>query len=119
MNGVSRAFSTTTAPAAPTEAEIRAANHPPPEGLAKGQEQTQVHSSEHMQMMDQGSDVDAPALSFSPSDAYVKSFAEYQRMHKLSLSDPTAFWGAMAKDNISWSKDFTTVQRWDKQAPTA
>ena len=40
--------------------------------------------------------------------AYIKSRADYEKMWKESVSDPSAFWGKIAEEYITWFK------KWDK-----
>jgi acetyl-CoA synthetase len=41
--------------------------------------------------------------------AHVSSLDEYKKMYDLSLSDPSKFWGDVARSSVSWFRDFTQV----------
>ncbi|KAJ3436350.1 acetyl-coenzyme a synthetase [Anaeramoeba flamelloides] len=40
---------------------------------------------------------------------YIKSFKEYQSLHKKSIEDPQAFWYEKAHEFLNWDKSFTKV----------
>lgn len=50
------------------------------------------------------------SVCVSVTDAYIGSFAEYQRLYDRSLNDSDNFWREMANENITWSKPFTTIK---------
>ena len=54
---------------------------------------------------DSGKLIEAPA-QFT-AEAYIKSFAEYQKMYRRSIDDPNTFWANIA-DQFHWHK------KWDK-----
>ena len=41
--------------------------------------------------------------------AHVSSLEQYKEMHARSLSDPAGFWGGVARNSITWFRDFTQV----------
>ncbi|ORY80929.1 acetyl-coenzyme A synthetase [Protomyces lactucae-debilis] len=41
---------------------------------------------------------------------HVKDHAAYADLYKESIEQPTEFWGRMARENLSWDRDFKTVQ---------
>lgn len=43
--------------------------------------------------------------------AHISSQEEYEAMYKRSMEDPEAFWGKLAKENLTWFKDFHTVRQ--------
>lgn len=40
----------------------------------------------------------------------MKDHAAYADLYKESIEQPTEFWGRMARENLSWDRDFKTVQ---------
>src|SRR3954471_17439567 len=52
-----------------------------------------------------------PAKAFSKA-AHVKSFAEYQKLYKESISAPEKFWGKQAKAELVWNTPWTKVLQW-------
>jgi len=44
-----------------------------------------------------------------PSKPHIKDLEEYQKMYKESITEPNKFWGNMARDLLSWQRDFQTV----------
>ena len=42
--------------------------------------------------------------------AYIKSMAEYEKLHRRSIEDPEGFWGEMAEKHLDWFK------KWDGPA---
>src|SRR3954447_25412728 len=52
-----------------------------------------------------------PAKDFSKA-AHVKSFAEYQKLYKESISAPEKFWGKQAKAELVWNTPWTKVLQW-------
>lgn len=47
-----------------------------------------------------------PSDTFS-KNAHIQSFAEYQKIYDLSVSDPAAYWSQIARDNFFWKRDFS------------
>jgi hypothetical protein len=41
---------------------------------------------------------------------HISSREEYERLHAESISNPTEFWGKLAKENLDWFKEPTTVK---------
>jgi len=41
---------------------------------------------------------------------HVHGLEEYQEVYKESIQNPTKFWGNLAREMITWHKDFTTVK---------
>ncbi len=41
--------------------------------------------------------------------AHIDSLAKYKAMHERSIKDPNGFWGEMAKENLTWFRDFKEV----------
>src|SRR5579863_7622313 len=55
--------------------------------------------------------------TFSPSKEFtskslINNQAQYERMYKLSINDPDAFWGQMALD-LWWFKKWDKVLQWE------
>ena len=44
-----------------------------------------------------------------PKKPHIDGLDEYQKLHKESLEDPDKFWGKMARDLLTWERDFQTV----------
>lgn len=61
-----------------------------------------------MSMLYDGTDADHP-FSLHPSP-HVKDQAAYTKLYQESLDKPDEFWARMARENLSWDKDFKTVQ---------
>ena len=60
--------------------------------------------------------------AFPPPEAFaraarISSDGEYERLHRLSLADPEAYWAPIARE-LPWSKPFTEVLDWSG-APVA
>ncbi|KAL6920586.1 hypothetical protein ACHAP8_007395 [Fusarium lateritium] len=49
-------------------------------------------------------------LARHPSKPHIGSLEEYQQMHQLSITEPDAFWGNLARDLLTWERDFHTVK---------
>ncbi|KAH7257839.1 hypothetical protein BKA59DRAFT_542745 [Fusarium tricinctum] len=49
-------------------------------------------------------------LARHPSKPHIGSLEEYQQMHQLSISEPDAFWGSLARELLTWEHDFHTVK---------
>ncbi|KAM0351663.1 hypothetical protein ACHAPU_002673 [Fusarium lateritium] len=49
-------------------------------------------------------------LARHPSKPHIGSLEEYQQMHQLSISEPDAFWGSLARELLTWERDFHTVK---------
>jgi acetyl-CoA synthetase len=45
------------------------------------------------------------------SGAHVRGMEAYQKMYDRSINENSAFWGEMARDNLSWFRDFTEVRQ--------
>ncbi|KAK0634617.1 hypothetical protein B0T17DRAFT_480532 [Bombardia bombarda] len=48
-------------------------------------------------------------LAKHPSKPHLASLEEYQQMYKESITEPKQFWGRMARELLTWTKDFETV----------
>ena len=44
-----------------------------------------------------------------PKKPHIGSLDEYKKMYKESISEPDKFWGKMARELLSWERDFQTV----------
>ncbi|KAI9804783.1 MAG: hypothetical protein M1825_001151 [Sarcosagium campestre] len=44
-----------------------------------------------------------------PSQPHINGLEEYQKLYKESIENPDAFWGKMARDLLTWERDFQTV----------
>ncbi|KAK4555675.1 acetyl-coenzyme A synthetase 2 [Recurvomyces mirabilis] len=44
-----------------------------------------------------------------PKKPHLDSLDHYKEMYKESISDPNKFWGKMARDLLTWERDFQTV----------
>ncbi|KAI7928528.1 acetyl-coenzyme A synthetase [Pyricularia oryzae] len=44
-----------------------------------------------------------------PPEAISQGFAEYQRLYKQSITNPNEFWARMAREHLTWQRDFQTV----------
>src|SRR5204862_7322954 len=42
--------------------------------------------------------------------ARLRDQAEYERMYRRSVDDPSGFWGETARAELAWTKPFTKVQ---------
>ncbi|KAM0233393.1 hypothetical protein ACHAPO_007087 [Fusarium lateritium] len=51
-----------------------------------------------------------PTQSVANSDGQDLCLEEYQQMHQLSITEPDAFWGNLARDLLTWERDFHTVK---------
>ncbi|KAI1064854.1 hypothetical protein LB507_001203 [Fusarium sp. FIESC RH6] len=49
-------------------------------------------------------------LARHPSKPHIGSLEEYQQMHQLSVKEPDAFWGNLARELLTWERDFHTVK---------
>ncbi|KAG8675863.1 acetyl-coenzyme A synthetase 2 [Fusarium poae] len=49
-------------------------------------------------------------LARHPSKPHIGSLEEYQQMHQLSVTEPDAFWGNLARELLTWERDFHTVK---------
>ncbi|CAJ0552645.1 Ff.00g007230.m01.CDS01 [Fusarium sp. VM40] len=49
-------------------------------------------------------------LARHPSKPHIGSLEEYQQMHQLSICEPDAFWGSLARELLTWEHDFHTVK---------
>ncbi|KAG7193075.1 acetyl-coenzyme A synthetase 2 [Scheffersomyces spartinae] len=45
-----------------------------------------------------------------PEPGYIKDLDEYKQLYKKSIEDPEGFFGPLAKELLSWDKDFSTVK---------
>lgn len=54
----------------------------------------------------------SPSQEFA-SQARIKSLDEYQRLYDEARTDPQAFWGKLAREEIHWFKPFTQVLEWN------
>lgn len=45
--------------------------------------------------------------------AHIKTEADYNRLYQQSITDPAAFWGDQAKNNIRWSRPWDTTLKYD------
>jgi acetyl-CoA synthetase len=50
-----------------------------------------------------------PPPSNVSSGAHVSSMEQYRAMYERSIADPEAFWAEMARENITWFRDFSDV----------
>ncbi|KAL8968581.1 MAG: hypothetical protein Q9183_002396 [Haloplaca sp. 2 TL-2023] len=48
-------------------------------------------------------------LEKHPGKPHLESMDEYKRLYKESIEDPDKFWGKMARDLLTWERDFQTV----------
>ncbi|CAO1604483.1 acetyl-coenzyme A synthetase 2 [Xanthoria calcicola] len=48
-------------------------------------------------------------LDKHPGKPHLSSMDEYHKLYKESIQDPDKFWGQMARDLLSWERDFQTV----------
>jgi len=42
-------------------------------------------------------------------NAYINSMSQYKQLYDRSIKDPQGFWGDMARENLSWFRDFKEV----------
>lgn len=47
-----------------------------------------------------------PVIDAVAPNAHIKGMAEYEKLYQQSLEDPSAFWGKLARENLSWFRDF-------------
>ncbi|MCP4176450.1 MAG: acetate--CoA ligase [bacterium] len=52
-----------------------------------------------------------PSKNFS-NNALIKNIDEYKNLYEHSLKEPENFWNNMAKENLSWHKEFDKVCEW-------
>ncbi|KAJ2989396.1 hypothetical protein NUW58_g3486 [Xylaria curta] len=45
-----------------------------------------------------------------PSKPHLRYFHEYEAMYKRSVAQPSQFWSALARELLSWDRDFQTTQ---------
>ncbi|MFZ0591699.1 MAG: acetate--CoA ligase [Bryobacteraceae bacterium] len=55
--------------------------------------------------------VHRPSPEFS-RHAHVASLEQYRGLYEKAKQDPAAFWGDLARKELSWFKDFTTALEW-------
>jgi len=48
-------------------------------------------------------------LEKHPSKPHLSGLEEYQQLYKESITEPTKFWGRLARELLTWHKDFQTV----------
>ncbi|KAK4144040.1 uncharacterized protein C8A04DRAFT_28154 [Dichotomopilus funicola] len=48
-------------------------------------------------------------LDKHPSKPHLSGLEEYQKLYKESITQPTQFWGRLARELLTWHKDFQTV----------
>lgn len=48
-------------------------------------------------------------LDNHPSKPHIANVEEYQQLYKESISEPKKFWARMARELLTWSRDFETV----------
>ncbi len=46
-------------------------------------------------------------------DTYIKSMAEYEKLHQESIKDPDKFWGKVGEEFLTWDKKWDKVFSWD------
>ncbi|HUT54923.1 MAG TPA: acetate--CoA ligase [bacterium] len=46
-------------------------------------------------------------------DTYIKSMAEYEKLHKESIKNPDKFWGRVGEEFLTWDKKWDKVFNWD------
>ncbi|KAH6847888.1 hypothetical protein B0I37DRAFT_310443 [Chaetomium sp. MPI-CAGE-AT-0009] len=51
----------------------------------------------------------AKMLEKHPSKPHLSGLEEYQQLYKESITEPTKFWGRLARELLTWHKDFQTV----------
>ncbi|KOS23279.1 Acetyl-coenzyme A synthetase [Escovopsis weberi] len=49
-------------------------------------------------------------LAKHPSRPHLSSFEEYKQLYEESITNPTKFWARQARELLSWTRDFETVQ---------
>ncbi|KJX94893.1 acetyl-coenzyme a synthetase like protein [Zymoseptoria brevis] len=49
-------------------------------------------------------------LKKHPKSPHIGSMDEYKKMYKESIEEPDKFWGKMARDLLTWERDFQTVR---------
>jgi acetyl-CoA synthetase len=54
--------------------------------------------------------VPKPFFTKGPGKTHLKDFAEYESMYKESIEQPDKFWGKLARELLTWSRDFQTVR---------
>ncbi|GAB7366700.1 hypothetical protein MBLNU230_g0658t1 [Neophaeotheca triangularis] len=65
-----------------------------------------IHESQHAVKYD----VPQAFRDKHPKKPHIDHVNQYQDMYKQSIEDPDKFWGKMARDLLSWDRDFQTVQ---------
>lgn len=53
--------------------------------------------------------VPKPFFTKGPGKTHLKDLDEYHTLYKQSIEQPNEFWGKMARDLLSWDRDFKTV----------
>ncbi|KAK5086418.1 acetyl-coenzyme A synthetase 2 [Lithohypha guttulata] len=54
--------------------------------------------------------VPEPFFKKGSGKAHLKDFAEYETLYKQSIEEPDKFWGKMARELLTWDRDFQTVR---------
>lgn len=54
--------------------------------------------------------VPEPFFKKGPGKAHIKDLDEYKQMYKESIEQPDKFWGKMARDLLTWHRDFQTTK---------
>lgn len=49
-------------------------------------------------------------LDKHPSKPHLNGLEEYQQLYKESITQPSQFWGRLARELLTWQRDFQTVQ---------
>ena len=52
-----------------------------------------------------------PSKAFS-QNAYIKNFAQYQKLYRQSIKSPDKFWAQAATENLEWFKKWKKVCQW-------
>jgi acetyl-CoA synthetase len=55
----------------------------------------------------------AEGRTFPPDPAFAAQANAKQDLYEEAASDPEAFWGAIARDTVTWNEPFTTTLEWD------
>lgn len=54
--------------------------------------------------------VPKPFWKKGPGKTHIKDFKEYEKMYKESIEEPGKFWGKLARELLTWERDFHTVR---------
>ncbi|KAF7550930.1 hypothetical protein G7046_g7857 [Stylonectria norvegica] len=87
---------------APTAAESLDAQ--PPNGFYTPEKMLEKHPRTYLSL------TKSPVASEHPSKPHIEGLGEYEKLYEHSITQPDDFWGSLARELITWDRDFHTVQ---------